>query len=41
MDDEASAKLLKMMLQQQGSRTEVLSGNKPLAIWLRLRMLIR
>ena len=26
MDDEASAKLLKTMLQQQGSRTEVLSG---------------
>ncbi len=28
MDDEASAKLLKMMLQQQGSRTEVLSGQQ-------------
>lgn len=28
MDDEASAKLLKTMLQQQGSRTEVLSGQQ-------------
>lgn len=28
MDDEASAKLLKTMLQQQGSRTRVLSGQQ-------------
>ncbi len=28
MDDEASAKLLKTMLQQQGSCTEVLSGQQ-------------
>lgn len=28
MDDEASAKLLKTTLQQQGSRTEVLSGQQ-------------